>query len=548
MAVRVGRRAYTPKALSAPEYRTLERLTDLIVPVENGAPGAVAAGAAAWIDMLASENAQLKETYTTGLAWLDAAMKTRGAADFVSATPAEQTALLDLIAYRRNQTPELAPGIEFFTWARRMTVDAFYTSEIGIRDIDYQGNRPMMAYPSPTEAIAYALKKSGLLAYWATLFNRNGFGLGTPFSASSLRSASVGRNTNSAASSLITRISNRSVSLPSFRENDSVESCNRAERIGVNLGGASLALVDFTPIVQVNVPQADPAAERAVRDTHLDARVRRSGELGDPIGRRRVDCLSGPPSGRARRRLQRFARTPPATVVQTSRQPVWPGHVTRCLGGKQGCQPVGPGPAGGSIFSRLSTRSDSSRNMSGLICSAKGRMHALVSCRYRFTNGTSWTNPSDVRLLMRSASFRTLALAAAGLHDAQQILGLRFPDAVGDPNRHLHHQVVHGRTVGVDARDLFPRDARHAGSVLEEVVNHGRLEQHGIDDLVVEQDPHRADLVPEHVAAGAALHADEGHRLDDVRRHRDVAEGCVEVVHADRSRWFCRPVKYKTLT
>ena len=58
--------------------------------------------------------------------------------------------------------PELAPGIEFFTWVRRMTVDAFYTSEIGIRDIDYRGNSPMGSYPSPTEAIAFALKKSGL--------------------------------------------------------------------------------------------------------------------------------------------------------------------------------------------------------------------------------------------------------------------------------------------------------------------------------------------------------------------------------------------------
>jgi hypothetical protein len=154
--------AYAPKALSAHEYRTLERLTDLIIPVENGAPGAVAARAAAWIDMLASENAQLKQIYTTGLAWLDAAVKARGAADFVSAAAAEQTALLDRIAYRRNQSPELAAGIEFFTWARRMTVDAFYTSEIGIRDIDYQGNRPMTVYPSPTAAIAYALEKSGL--------------------------------------------------------------------------------------------------------------------------------------------------------------------------------------------------------------------------------------------------------------------------------------------------------------------------------------------------------------------------------------------------
>ena len=112
--------------------------------------------------MLASENAQLKGIYTNGIAWLDAAMRPRGAADFLTATPAQQTALLDLIAYRRNQSPELAPGIEFFTWARRMTVDAFYTSEIGIRDIDYRGNTYLTSYPAPTEAINYALKKSGL--------------------------------------------------------------------------------------------------------------------------------------------------------------------------------------------------------------------------------------------------------------------------------------------------------------------------------------------------------------------------------------------------
>ena len=153
---------YSPKALSAHDYKTLERLTDLIIPVEKGAPGALAAGAAAWIDMMASENAELKGIYTKGLGWLDTAMVQRGQKDFVSAPPARQTELLDLIAYRRNQTPELAPGIEFFSWARRMTVDAFYTSEIGIKDIDYRGNRPQMTYAAPTEAIEYALKKSGL--------------------------------------------------------------------------------------------------------------------------------------------------------------------------------------------------------------------------------------------------------------------------------------------------------------------------------------------------------------------------------------------------
>ena len=157
-----GGGAYTPKAFNDHEYRTLEKLTDVIVPIENGKPGAVAAGAAAWIDMLASENAQLKEIYTKGIAWIDGAVKKSGAPDFVSASVADQTALLDQIAHRRNSSPELDPGIQFFAWARRMTVDAFYTSEVGIADIDYRGNRPQMTYQEPTEAIAYALKRSGL--------------------------------------------------------------------------------------------------------------------------------------------------------------------------------------------------------------------------------------------------------------------------------------------------------------------------------------------------------------------------------------------------
>jgi gluconate 2-dehydrogenase gamma chain len=153
---------FKPQTFTEAQFRALERLADLIVPVENGAPGALAAGAPAWIDMMCSENDTLKSIYTRGFTWLEQEMKKRTGVDFVTATAAQQTALIDVIAYRRNQSPELNPGIEFFSWVRRMTVDAFYTSEIGIKDIDYRGNSPQASYPEPTVAIAYALETSGL--------------------------------------------------------------------------------------------------------------------------------------------------------------------------------------------------------------------------------------------------------------------------------------------------------------------------------------------------------------------------------------------------
>jgi gluconate 2-dehydrogenase gamma chain len=151
---------YQPKALTAHEYKTLERLADVIVPADDRGPGAVSAGACEFIDLLASQNPKLLAIYTGGIAWLDHAMHSRGATDFVTAKPEQQTALLDLIAYRKNESAELGPGILFFDWSRKMVVDAYYTSPAGIKAIGYIGNTAVTKFEIPQEAIDYALKRS----------------------------------------------------------------------------------------------------------------------------------------------------------------------------------------------------------------------------------------------------------------------------------------------------------------------------------------------------------------------------------------------------
>src|SRR5689334_19011672 len=75
--LRTAGAAYTPKALSPQQFRTLERLTDLIIPVDYGKPGALQAGVPAWIDALVNVNADLKSRYAMGLAWLDSTMTTQ---------------------------------------------------------------------------------------------------------------------------------------------------------------------------------------------------------------------------------------------------------------------------------------------------------------------------------------------------------------------------------------------------------------------------------------------------------------------------------------
>jgi hypothetical protein len=147
---------YRPKALTAHEFETLKALCELIVP------GASKGGAAEFIDVLSSQNPELMAIYTGGLAWLDEAMKHAYSTDFLTAKPAEKTAMLDRIAYRKNETPELAPGIRFFVWARRMTVDAYYTSAAGIKEVGYMGNGAQAEFKVPQAAIDYAVKRSGL--------------------------------------------------------------------------------------------------------------------------------------------------------------------------------------------------------------------------------------------------------------------------------------------------------------------------------------------------------------------------------------------------
>src|SRR5579864_2028300 len=145
---------YSPKALTQHEFDTLRQLSEIIVP------GAAKGGAADFVDILAAQNNELLAIYTGGLAWLDDEMQRRNRATFLAATAAQRTALLDLIAYRKNETAELAPGIRFFVWARRLAVDGYYTSAAGIKEIGYMGNKAQKEFHVPQEAIDYAVKRS----------------------------------------------------------------------------------------------------------------------------------------------------------------------------------------------------------------------------------------------------------------------------------------------------------------------------------------------------------------------------------------------------
>ena len=68
---------YKPKSLTAHEYATLERLSDLIIPADEHSPGRGGGGAADFIDFLCAASDEMRDIYTGGILWIDEEMKHR---------------------------------------------------------------------------------------------------------------------------------------------------------------------------------------------------------------------------------------------------------------------------------------------------------------------------------------------------------------------------------------------------------------------------------------------------------------------------------------
>jgi gluconate 2-dehydrogenase gamma chain len=150
--------AVGPKFFNAHEWKTLRVLVDYIIPRDEVSGSATDAKVPEYIDFLLSEkDASVAEQVAMhgGLAWIDTEARKRFNKSFIGATDAQRRALLDDIAYPEKAAPELSNGVAFFTRLRDRTASGFYSSSIGWKDVQYQGNVFNPAYDGcPPEALA----------------------------------------------------------------------------------------------------------------------------------------------------------------------------------------------------------------------------------------------------------------------------------------------------------------------------------------------------------------------------------------------------------
>jgi glucoside 3-dehydrogenase (cytochrome c) hitch-hiker subunit len=133
---------WTPRVLTAKQNDLVVALTELIIP-QTDTPGAKAARVNRFIDhVLEGASASNRTRFVQGLDWIDARSHNLHRKDFVEASAADQTALLLQLADEKNKTAADRTGTEFFRVIRSMTIDGYYTSEIGL--VQELGDSPHM--------------------------------------------------------------------------------------------------------------------------------------------------------------------------------------------------------------------------------------------------------------------------------------------------------------------------------------------------------------------------------------------------------------------
>lgn len=124
------------------EMATIAILSDIIIPKDEVSGSATDAKVPDFIEFIVKDMPQHQTPMRGGLRWLDIQCMKQYEKAFKDCDEKQRIAMVDQIAYPKKAKPELGQGVAFFSLMRNLTATGFYTSEIGVKDLGYVGNRP----------------------------------------------------------------------------------------------------------------------------------------------------------------------------------------------------------------------------------------------------------------------------------------------------------------------------------------------------------------------------------------------------------------------
>jgi gluconate 2-dehydrogenase gamma chain len=151
--------AYAPKFFTAAEYRTAGILADMIIPRDDRSGSATDAGVPEFMDFMMIDRPNNQKWMRDGLAWLDSQSYTRFSKAFADATVPQREQILNDIAWPARAAAGMSDGVSFFNRFRDLTASGFWSSRIGVKDLQYMGN---LFVPNWDGCPPAALKKLGV--------------------------------------------------------------------------------------------------------------------------------------------------------------------------------------------------------------------------------------------------------------------------------------------------------------------------------------------------------------------------------------------------
>jgi gluconate 2-dehydrogenase gamma chain len=148
--------AAQPAFFAPHEWETVRLLVDIVIPRDERSGSATDAGVPEFMDFVLADGDDASRTAMRGgLAWLDSECVERFGRPFLACSDADRTTMLDLIAWPAKAPSELSPGVAFFNRFRDLTASGFWSSKMGIADLQYVGNTAVAEWKGcPPEALA----------------------------------------------------------------------------------------------------------------------------------------------------------------------------------------------------------------------------------------------------------------------------------------------------------------------------------------------------------------------------------------------------------
>jgi gluconate 2-dehydrogenase gamma chain len=150
---------YKPTFFTPHEWATVRILADIIIPKDERSGSATDVGVPEFMDFMMKDQPGRQTAMRGGLAWLDVECQKRFDKTFLNCAATQRTAVLDDIAWPQKSTPAMSNGVAFFNSFRDLTATGFWTTKIGMQDLQYMGNTFVAKWKGCPDEV---LKKLGL--------------------------------------------------------------------------------------------------------------------------------------------------------------------------------------------------------------------------------------------------------------------------------------------------------------------------------------------------------------------------------------------------